>query len=223
MSCDMNILKNGQLIFDFDGTLVDSMDAWAGKMLSVLKSNGIVAPSDIIKIITPLGDRGSALYFIDTFGIKKTPEELILEMDAYALPEYSYNIPVKESVPEVLKILKERGYSLNILTASPHRMLDVCLKRVGLWDLFENVWSCDDFGTTKSDEGIYHSVAEKLGTVAEKCTFFDDNINALRVAKSAGMTVVGVFDKSSAESEAEIKELSDGFIYKFSELISEFH
>ncbi len=218
---DVKMLKieNKTLIFDFDGTLVDSMGAWAGKMLSVLEKNGITPPKDIIKIITPLGDRGSALYFIEQFGIEKSPEELISEMDEYAIPEYSFNIPAKAGVLEALSVLKKQGYSLNVLTASPHRMLDICLERVGLSPLFDNVWSCDDFGTTKSDVNIYHSVSKKLGTVTEKCTFFDDNINALRVAKASGMTVIGVYDKSSADSEEEIRALSDGFINGFSELI----
>ncbi len=46
-------MKN--FIFDFDGTLVDSMKQWAGKMLYVLEKNGVSYPEDIIKIITPLG------------------------------------------------------------------------------------------------------------------------------------------------------------------------
>ncbi len=210
---------NKYLIFDFDGTLVDSMREWAGKMLYVLDKNGISPPSDIIKTITPLGDRGSALYFIEHFGISKAPEELISQMDEYAIKEYTYNIPTKDMVVYTLKALKERGYSLNILTASPHRMLDVCLKRVGIYELFDNVWSCDDFKTTKSDVGIYHQVAERLNTVADKCTFFDDNINALTVAKSSGMETIGVYDESSADCETEIRELCDRYIYKMAEIV----
>ncbi len=210
---------NKHLIFDFDGTLVDSMREWAGKMLYVLDKNGIIPPSDIIKTITPLGDRGSALYFIEHFGIDKAPDELIAQMDEYAMREYAYNIPAKEGVVQTLEVLKSRGHSLSILTASPHRMLDVCLKRVGIYELFDNVWSCDDFGTTKSDVGIYLEVAKRLNTVAEQCTFFDDNINALTVAKKAGMRVIGVYDQSSADYENEIRELCDGYIYKMCEAI----
>lgn len=50
-------------IFDFDGTLVDSMQQWSGKMLHILDENNIAYPPDVIKIITPLGDRGTAEYF----------------------------------------------------------------------------------------------------------------------------------------------------------------
>ncbi len=208
-----------KLIFDFDGTLVDSMPAWAGKMLNILHIHGVAYPADIIKTITPLGDRGTAEYFIETFGIERTPEELIAMMDEYALPEYTYRIPAKETVRETLENLKAQGYSLNVLTASPHKMLDVCLRRTGLYGLFDNVWSCDDFGTTKGDVNIYHMAAERLGVGAENCIFLDDNINALAVAKKSGMTVVGVYDESAEGAKKEILSLADAYVHNMCEIL----
>ncbi len=207
------------LIFDFDGTLVDSMKQWGGKMLSVLNRNSIDYPDNIVEILTPLGDIGSAEYFIKEFGIKKSVPQLISEMDEYALSEYSYNIPAKETVEATLREFKSRGYSLNVLTASPHRMLDVCLKRLGLYDVFDNVWSCEDFDTTKSDVNLYHTVAGALGTTADNCILFDDNPHALATAKKSGMKIVGVYDESCNGKQDEIRSLSDFYITKFSELL----
>lgn len=206
-------------IFDFDGTLVDSMRQWGEKMTNVLDTHGISYPSDIIKIITPLGDRGTAEYFIKKLGLDMTVNEILELMDSYALKAYAEEIPAKEGVSETLSELKTRGHSLNVLTASPHRMLDVCLKRLGLFGLFDNVWSCDDFNTTKSDPNIYKETAKLLGAVPSGCIFADDNINACRTAKLAGMKVIGVFDESSADCVSEMKQLCDEYIYKFEELL----
>ncbi len=206
-----------KLIFDFDGTLVDSMKQWAGKMINVLEQNNISYPDDIIKIITPLGDKGTALYFINELGLNMSVDDIIAQMDKFAIKEYTHNICIKDDVDVALKSLKQQGYSLNILTASPHRMLDVCLKRNNIYDLFDNVWSCDDFGTTKSDVNIYYQVAERLGTVTTNCVFFDDNFLALKTAKQAGMTVVGVYDESSSEYEAEIRKISDKYVCNLTE------
>ncbi len=208
------------LIFDFDGTLVDSMGQWAGKMLNILNVYGIAYPQDIVKTITPLGDKGTAEYFIKTFGIQSTAAELIAMMDDYALSEYTYRIPAKKTVPETLRKLKEKGYRLHVLTASPHKMLDVCLKRTGLYDFFDNVWSCDDFGTTKGDVNIYYEVASRLGDAVGNCIFLDDNIHALAVAKEAGMTVVGVYDESAKDAESEIIKLADAYVYEMQEIFS---
>ena len=206
-------------LFDFDGTLVDSMPTYVSSLLRILDDCGISYHSDIVKTITPLGIAGTADYFIK-MGVKMPKEKIVQLMKHYMLEEYMYNIPAKENVTEVLKKLKERGASLNVLTASPHITLDSCLVRLGLFDLFDNIWSCDDFNTTKADPNIYHLVADKIGTPIGEILFLDDNYNADKTAKSAGMKVCGVYDDSSKEYVEEIKEVSDYYIYNFSELLS---
>lgn len=99
-------------------------------------------------------------------------------------------------------------------------MLDPCLKRLEIYDLFANVWSCDDFSTTKADPQIYIKVAEKIGQPIENILFLDDNYNADKTAKSAGMSVCGVFDESSAEYVDDIKNVADHYIYNFDELLN---
>lgn len=205
-------------LFDFDGTLVDSMPVYGELMLRILDEHGIEYGDDIIKIITPLGFQGTAKYFIG-LGINKTEKELVSLMYNYAVDEYTYNVPAKKNVVKTLKELKKRGASLNVLTASPHASLDPCLKRLGIYNLFDNIWSCDDFLTTKTDPKIYERVAEKLQSRVEDVIFLDDNFNADKVAKKAGMIVYGVYDKSSEEYMAEIKAITDKYIMDFSELL----
>ncbi|MBQ8606043.1 MAG: HAD family phosphatase [Clostridia bacterium] len=205
-------------LFDFDGTLVDSMDAYGGMMLRILDENGMEYPENILKIITPLGYAGTADYFIE-MGIGKTKDELIATMNEYAVYNYHNVIVAKENVPEVLRALKARGDSLNVLTASPHSVLDACLERNGILELFDNVWSCDDFGTTKSDPNIYVMAAERMGVPVSEVIFLDDNFNADVTAKKAGMVVYGVYDKSSDEYVDEMKAATDRYIYNFKELL----
>lgn len=204
-------------LFDFDGTLVDSMPTYISSMLRILDENNIPYEDSIIKTITPLGLIGTAEYYIK-LGINKTKEQIIDVMKKYMLEEYFYNIPAKNNVISVLKELKNRGDSLNVLTASPHITLDACLKRLEIFDLFDNVWSCDDFATTKADPEIYKAAAERLGEKVENVLFLDDNFNADKTAKEAGMKVCGVYDESSKEYVEEIKSIADFYIYDFSEL-----
>lgn len=206
-------------LFDFDGTLVDSMPTFISSMLRILDENGIKYGDDIIKIITPLGVSGTADYFIDKMGLKLSKEETIVLMKEYMMDAYFNTIPAKSNVPKVLRELKEKGASLNVLTASPHITLDACLKRLGLWDLFQNVWSCDDFDTTKADPEIYKMAADKMGTTVDKVLFLDDNLNADATAKSAGMLVCGVYDDSSKDCIEEMKAANDFYIYDFKELL----
>ena len=206
-------------LFDFDGTLVDSMPTFVSAMLRILDENRISYDNGIIKIITPLGLNGTAEYYINQLGVKISKEQLMSVMKEYMLDAYFHTIPAKKNVPEVLKALKAQGASLNVLTASPHITLDACLKRLGLWELFDNVWSCDDFNTTKADPQIYVRAAEKMNTPVENVLFLDDNLNADQTAKAAGMQVCGVYDKSSKDYVDQMKAATDFYIYDFQELL----
>ena len=205
-------------LFDFDGTLVDSMPAFISTMLKILDENNISYDSDIVKIITPLGYKGTAEYFKE-LGLKMSVDETVSLMNRYALYEYEHSIGAKANVIEVLKKLKENGAELNVLTASPHLMLDVCLKRLGIFDIFTNVWSCDDFKTTKADPKIYKLAADKIGKPIDEILFLDDNYNANKTAKMSGIKVCGVYDDSSKEYVNDIKSIADYYIYNFSELL----
>lgn len=204
-------------LFDFDGTLVDSMPAYGSVMLRILDENNIPYDSSLLKIITPLGHSGTADYYLK-LGIQISREEILQRMHTYLLDAYTNHITVKNNVIPVLQTLKKRGCSLNVLTASPHTMLDVCLKRNGIYDLFDHIWSCDDFATTKSDPEIYRKAANCLSCKIDEILFLDDNYNANLTAKSAGMKTCGVYDDSSKEYENEIREITDYYIHDFSEL-----
>ena len=212
------VFKVKTYLFDFDGTLVDSMPTYISAMLRILNENNIPYENDIVKIITPLGIHGTAEYYIN-LGLNLPKEEIVSLMKQYMMEEYFYNIPAKKNVISVLKELKRRGVSINVLTASPHITLDACLKRIGVYDWFDNVWSCDDFNTTKADPNIYKMAAEKLGECVEDVLFLDDNLNADKTAKEAGMKVCGVYDESSKDYMDEIKGIADYYIYDFAELL----
>ena len=210
---------NRYYLFDFDGTLVDSMPTFISAMLRILDENRISYDSNIIKVITPLGLNGTAEYYINTLGVKMSKEQLMSVMKEYMLDAYFHAIPAKPNVISTLRDLQQRGASLNVLTASPHITLDACLKRLGMWELFDNVWSCDDFHTTKANPEIYVRVADKLNTAVEQVLFLDDNLNADLTAKAAGMQVCGVYDESSGDYVEQMKAATDFYIYDFKELL----
>lgn len=205
-------------LFDFDGTLVDSMPTYTSVMLRILDENNIGYDSGIMKTITPLGYRDTAKYFVG-MGVPLSQEEIIARMSRHAVYEYTYNVPAKPHVVETLNTLRARGDDLHVLTASPHMTLDPCLRRLGIFDLFANIWSCEDFGTNKADPEIYRMAAARIGQPIGRILFLDDNYNADRTAKSAGMQVCGVYDDTSAEYADEIKSVADFYIRDFSELL----
>ena len=208
----------GIYIFDFDGTLGDSMPSFARKMLEILRDHQVNYSEDIIKIITPLGYKGTAKYFIEEFCLPYTMDELIAKMHEVLYPVYRDEIVLKPAVADYLKKKKKEGHSLNVLTASPFRVVEPVLKRGGVFDLFDHVWSCEDFNMTKDNPQIYYEAAAGAGGKTEDVIFFDDNVEAIRTAVSAGICTVGVYDDASLDYLEEIKAVANKFIYKFDEM-----
>jgi len=202
-------------IFDFDGTLVDSMPCWSQMMLNILEKNNIAYPDNIIELITPLGNIGAAKYFIENLHAQVSIAQMMLQMEEYAYPQYRDKIVLKPGVLEYLTMLKSQNCTLHVLTASPHKMLDPCLKRNGIYDLFDNVWSIDDFGLSKSDVRIYKEAIARIGSTEPETLFFDDNIGAVKTAKQAGLYTVAVYDASAKGFTEELKQVSDRYIESF--------
>ena len=203
---------------DFDGTLVDSMPAWAEKMFRILAEEGIAPPKDFIKTITPLGDVGIAEFFIE-LGSRHTKDELMQKMHDYSVDAYCNTIVLKDGVYDFVKRQDKSDTCLAVLTASPHVFLDPCLKRCGVFDDFDFLWTVDDFADLrKNNTQIYVEAASRMGCSVEEIIFVDDNAIALKTAKKAGCKTVGVFDITSEDSAEEIKATVDKYVMSFKEL-----
>ncbi len=205
-------------LFDFDGTLADSMPTWAGFHIDMLKEYGITVPNDFVKTITPLGNIRASQHTIN-LGVSLTLDEYLQRMHVVLSDRYGNKIPLKKGVERTLKALVAEGHKVHVLTASPHKYIDPCLLRTGVYDLFDKVWSIDDFGYPKSETIIYEEAAKRLGASVSDCIFVDDNLTCVRTAKKAGMTVVGIYDETSSSLVEEIKVSADRYIYEFDEII----
>jgi HAD superfamily hydrolase (TIGR01509 family) len=206
-------------IFDLDGTLIDSMPVFSGVVLGFLDKNGISYPNDIVATLTPLGYIGAARYISDSLSGGYTAEEVYECFQVETLRLYGETIPLKANVKETLEQLKAQGCRLNILTASPQILVDISMKRLGVYDLFENVWSMDAFGLSKADEAIYVEAAKRLGATPEECIMVDDNLNVLKTAKRAGMATIGVYDDSSKNVMEEMRAIADKYAVDFADLL----
>ena len=206
-------------IFDLDGTLVDSMRPAVNKVLEVLDDYGIPYSDDLVQIFPPLGYHGLSVFYAEKLGVPLPAEEIYAIFEERLSVAYAHEIPLKAGVKECLETLSARGARLNILTASPHKFIDPCLKNHGVTHLFENVWSSEDFGLLKSDTRIFSAVAQRLNVDLADCTMVDDNLKVLTTAKKAGVKTIGVYDEMSADNESEIRALADMYVYKLTEML----
>ena len=204
-------------VFDLDGTLIDSMPSYARVVLEILDEEGVTYGPELIKILTPLGNHKVAQYYIDHYGLKKSEEEIVERIERNLIYAYSNLIPAKAGVCEMLERLHARGDRLFVLTASPHITTDACLKKNGVFDLFEQVWSVEDYGINKSDIRLFYQLAERIGCRREEIHYFDDSLVALTNAKSAGLITYGVYDAQDEDEVAQMKRDYDFYVSSFAE------
>ena len=202
-------------VFDLDGTLVDSMPYFAKGMTSVLDDENISYDYDeIVKTVTPLGYTKGAQFY-KTLGVKASVDDMVAKINERLVFEYTNNVKLKPGVEAYLNKIHSEGGRLFVLTASPHSVTDACLKANGVFDLFEKVWSVEDFSLSKSDTRIFHAVARYIGCAENDVNYFDDNLTAVTNSKKAGYKVFGVLDRQDEGDVAKIKQLCDVFVESF--------
>ena len=202
-------------IFDLDGTLLDSMGVWANIDIDFLKKRGINAPDDYTGTVLSMSLQEAAAYTIERFELPESVGSLIQEWNEMAAYAYGNTVKMKPHAKDYIVALHENGAKLAIATSLPARLYEPALRNLGIFGLFHVICSTDevDFGKTRPD--IFLHAAKKLGVPPLDCIVFEDILAAIKSAKSIGMTVYGVYDKSSEADWEQIMEIADGIIIDF--------
>ena len=216
----MKDIKNFEaIIFDMDGTILDSMGMWAKLGSDFLKSQGVNPPSDIDDIIMPMGMYESAKYFVDNFDTNFTVDEIVRKVYDSIENQYKHHLQLKPFVYDYFKLLHEKGIKICVATATNKALAEEALKRVGVLEFLEFVITCDDVGASKNEPTIYLKSVEDLGSTIENTVIFEDAIHCINTAKKAGFTVVGVYDESAKNHMDTLKEKCDKYIMGYDELV----
>ncbi len=204
-------------IFDFDGTLFDSMHVWVGIREKFFDRIGLVLSPEDKKEFEGMYLRESLLLAKKKNLVKESYDELFTMFFEYIKELYLSDTKPKNDIKEFLELLKSRGVKMGIATATGEPALEAVLEKFGMLHYFEAVYSTYTVGAAKTEPKLYDTVLEKLGTDKETTWIFEDALYAVKTAKANGYNVVGIYDKSEPAAE-ELKELSDIYIRNYSEL-----
>lgn len=213
----MNEIK--AIIFDLDGTLIDSMYVWRKIDIDFLAERGLKVPPDYEQAIKTMHFETAAEYTIARFGFKETPQEIMSIWLNMALNEYAHNVRLKDNAEELLKRLKTLSVKIGIATSSKPILAEPVLKNNGVYDYFDIICYTSEVGLDKRHPDIYLLTAKKLGVKPEECIVFEDIIDGINGAKLAGMRTIAVYDEGSADDVEMLKSVADKYIYSFTELL----
>ena len=207
------------VVFDMDGTLLNSMPYWRKINSDFLSDRGLEPPEDIRADLMSISNRVCANMYADKYKLNMTTEDILAEYRSRMSRYYATEIEPKPHVGEYLDYLLDNGVRLCLGTATPRALAEPALSRHGLWDKFEFILSGMDMGLMKESPEYYLTAADMLGLPVGDCVMFEDALYAMQGAKAAGMQVWGIYEPIQKGNLAQIEEICDVFIHDYAELL----
>lgn len=204
-------------IFDFDGTLFDSMHVWKGYKDNFFDYLGIKLTEEDKEAFRGLFLQETFRLAIERFKLSYTYEELLSKLFEYIKSRYMVETEPKNDIKDFLKKLKAKGVKMGIATATGEPALEAVMEKFDMLHYFSAIYSTYTVGASKLESKVYDTVLNDLGTDKETTWVFEDALYAATTAKNNGYNVVGIYDKSEPKQE-ELEEMVDIYIHNYEEL-----
>ncbi len=208
------------VIFDLDGTLVDSMWIWKDIDIEFLRKYGHTLPDDLQKKVEGMSFDETANYFINTFGLDLSVLEIQEMWNNMAWEKYATQVPLKKGVMELLRYLKEHNIPCGIASSNSKELIDLIVEKYKLKRYIDSVRNSNEVSSGKPSPDIYLLVAKDLGVEPEHCLVFEDVYHGVLGGKNARMKVCSVYDEHSADDLDDLKKLADYHIKSYHEVIT---
>lgn len=210
------------VIFDLDGTLVDSMWMWEAIDIEYLSKKNVAVPEDINAFQAELEGKGfteTAVFFKERFKLPDSLEEIKAAWIHMAEDKYCHEVPLKPGALEFLKELKKRDIQAGISSSNSRELILMVLRAHEIEDYFACVTTCCEVPASKPAPDVYLKTAQKLGVEPGECLVFEDVPMGILAGKRAGMKVCAIEDAFSKKQEEEKRKLADWYIQDYYELL----
>lgn len=206
------------LIFDLDGTLIDSNGVWVEVDKTFLGRRNAPYTQEYYEGVAHTILQNCAVFTKEYLHLEESCEEIIAEWMELARDAY-HNVPLKPYVREYLDRCQAAGHRMAVFTACVPEHCQAALSHHRLEPYFERILYAQELGADKKSPEIFRRAAQLLGVRPNQCVLFDDSLSACRGAKAAGMTVVGIQDLVFRNAEPDMREVCDQYITGFQELL----
>lgn len=207
------------IIFDMDGTLIDSMWVWRDIDVCFYGKYHLTAPDDFNDQMEGKSFTEVAELFLQTFPeLPFSLDELKAEWTRLAYERYTTQVMLKDGVLDFLKFASSKGLKLGIATSNGRELVDATLKALDIEKYFDSIHTSCEVKTGKPAPDIYLLVADDLGVESQNCLVFEDVPQGILAGKNAGMRVCAVEDEASMNQAETKRQLADYYIHNYFEI-----
>ena len=200
----LNIEDARGFIFDCDGTLLDTLDAWDNAERALFEEAGELTSEQEDEIhAAPIEEAARILH--ERYKVMTSSDAVLAHLDAYLLPYYRGLVHALPGACEFVRTIYEAGIPCVVVSSSPTRYLEAGLERAGILDCFSELISTEDVGTSKQDPRIYEHACHILDAPASHVWAVDDAPYALSVMREVGLNTIGVGNGCSEERAQQLR------------------
>ena len=206
------------VIFDLDGSLVDSMWIWKDIDIEYLGRFGIEIPDGLQKDIEGKSFSETAVYFKERFQIPDSLEQMKEDWNQMAWDKYVHEVMLKPGAGDFLNYCIGHGIKLGIATSNSRALVEAVADARGFGKNFDCIMTACEVEKGKPSPDIYLAVADRLGVDPVQCLVFEDITAGIMAGKNAGMRVCAVEDTYSLHQTGDKKKLADYYIRDYYEI-----
>ena len=206
------------VIFDCDGTLLDSMWVWHDMDVRLAERVGVEFTAEDSDFLTRSNIYECGDYLYKKYGLGTSGADVVDIINTYMMEFYKNDAVARPGAIEFVRGLYELGIPMSVASSTVPELLHQGLETAGFSGYFRAIVSVDDVGSSKREPAVYDLARKPLGTTREQTWGFEDAIYAVRTLNASGYKTCGIYGDNISGKACDLKRESDLFITEFTDI-----